>query len=391
MRQLLDRIPSNLRPTTPVLVAAASVGIATLVVVAGVGSLGRALLAPSVDAEEADPLEALAKESEEFFATSKKRFDGRSVYALPAPPVRRPKVTEAPRPAEPPKDPVPPPPPTTYSGPAPTSIIGDVVVFESLSEGDKRIKVGETKSGITVLETNSPFSCKLGYMRGEYVVSLFPRVDSRFLRGGMPSSPPPGVIPVTGAAAGGAGGRAGIPAGAGVPEGAGVPGGPGSGSPAVPGAISGPGAVPPPVPGAAPAGSPVTPISGPGPANGNAVTGGGAPVPAGTAGSPVAPGPGADPPSSGELPSPAMEPQRLPTQIPPAGGQPPQDAGQDFVDRSLLPPRRTPEEINGMSVDAARSALAAIDATSGWNVDGHSRAQLNYERELLVARINRVP
>jgi hypothetical protein len=42
-----------------------------------------------------------------------------------------------------------------------------------------------------------------------------------------------------------------------------------------------------------------------------------------------------------------------------------------------------------MSVPAAQRALRAIEATSGWNVDDHSRARLNHERDLLQARVAR--
>lgn len=42
-----------------------------------------------------------------------------------------------------------------------------------------------------------------------------------------------------------------------------------------------------------------------------------------------------------------------------------------------------------MSVPEAQRAMRAIDATNNWNVDDHSRARLNHERELLQARVNR--
>lgn len=363
MMQLLDRIAPGFRPTPGLLVAAVAIGAAGGVIAFNLGSLGEALLAPSVEAESADPLAEVAKESEEFFAASKRRFDGRSVYALPTPPVRRPRVVEQPRPVEPPKDPGPPPPPATYAGPAPTSIIGDVVVFTDLPESDRRIRVGETKSGITVIESNGPFTCKLGHLGGTYVVSLFPRVDSRFLRGAQPSGTPAGIVPVASGSNSGA-------AGAATPA-----------APAAPGAVTGP-----------------PPANG-GPAldpNGNPLTAGPA--------APLRQGGSDGSAPDGGLPSPAMLPQRLPTPVAPPGepgtGQGPapagsgdsgQNAGEEYVDRSLLPPRRTPEEIQAMTVAAAQSALAAIEATAGWNVDTHSRAQLDYERELLVARIHRGP
>lgn len=91
-----------------------------------------------------------------------------------------------------------------------------------------------------------------------------------------------------------------------------------------------------------------------------------------------------------------MAPQRLPR---PGAGTPqtppeppsPSTAGQDFVDRALLPPRLSDAQIAAMTVEDARTALEAIDNTNGWNIDGHSRARLDHEREQLLLRINGAP
>jgi hypothetical protein len=290
------------------------------------------------------------------------------MYQLPPPPpAKRPKTVEPPKPVTPPPDPGPPPPPATYTGPAPTSVFGDYVIFGSLSENDKRIKIGETKSGIKVLEISAPYTVRLGYQRGEYTVPLFGRINESLLRGGMPATSISSIVEVNQAASN-ANGNAAVP-GTGAP---GTPTAPGERPSAQPGRTPLEGGRPSPGPGApsAPAGS------------GN---------PQVTPAQPVGPGdePGADQPSGpgpdGELPSPAMKPQRLPPPEADAEAQP----GVEYVDRELLPPRLEDAQIAAMSVAQARDAIAAIDATRSWTVDDHSRARLDHERSQLVARLNR--
>lgn len=82
-----------------------------------------------------------------------------------------------------------------------------------------------------------------------------------------------------------------------------------------------------------------------------------------------------------------MDPQEVPPPTEPAT----EGAGVEYVDRDRLPPPRSAEQINAMTLEQARVALASIDATANWLVDSHSRARLNHERELLVQRINRSP
>jgi hypothetical protein len=372
MKELLDRLPPGLRVSKPVVISTLAVGISAVVVWQGLGSVMSALISPSIAAEEADPIETLRKDREQdLLETSRARFIGRSMYQLPPPPpAKRPKPVEPPKPVTPPPDPGPPPPPATYTGPAPTSVFGDYVIFSTLSDADKRIKLGETKSGITVLAINAPYTVKLGYQRGEYTVSLFARINDSFLRGGMPAGSLPGIIEVSGDAAKSANGSA-------------------NGNATIGGAR--PGGVTPPT--AAPGGTPLeggrTPAA---PGTPGASGNGPQPAPA-TPRGPVGPGdePGADQPRGpgpeADLPSPAMEPQRLP---PPSEGD--GDGGQqgvEYVDRALLPPRLEDAQIAAMSVAQAREAITAIDATRSWSVDDHSRARLDHERAQLVARVNR--
>jgi len=377
MKELLDRLPNGLRVSKSVVISAVAVGVSAVVVWQGVGSVMRAIVSPSVASEEADPIDSLRKDREQdLLETSRARFVGRSMYQLPPPPpAKRPKPVEPPKPVAPPPDPGPPPPPATYTGPAPTSVFGDYVIFSSLSDNDKRIKLGETKSGIKVLEISAPYTVKLGYQRGEYTVPLFGRINESFLRGGMPATSNSGIIEVNGASAANGGANANATIGAASPGSVATPAG--ERPSAQPGRTPLEGGRPSRAPGGAraPAGS-TQPVTTPPQPN-----------------APVGPGdePGADQPRGpgpeGEVPSPAMEPQRLPppTEADGDGGQP----GVEFVDRALLPPRLEDAQIAAMSLAQAREAIAAIDSTRSWSVDDHSRARLDHERSQLVARVNR--
>ncbi len=355
-------LPAGFRVTTPLLVAAGAIGLSAYVVAVNVGSLLGATISPSVDEESADPLKVLAADSSDFLEKSRLRFDNRSIYSLPTPPKPKLPPPPPPRPVEPPKDPGPPPPPATYTGPSPTGVFGDTVFF-----GTTRVKLGETSDGIKVTEIKAPYSITVEHMRGTYTVSLFGKGDDKILQATRTSSGASGVKVATGgeaaaaAAAGADATRAGMPGGA-APGG--LPGGPA----AVPGPVSGPGA-----------GAP------------NGVGPGGVPQPGGVRG-PTQPGSSGDPQPSGDLPSPAMEPQ----DVPPPPEEPPSEpssdgAGVDYVDRDHLPPPRSAEQIAAMTIPQAKAALSAIEATASWQVDAQNRARLNHERDLLLERINGTP
>lgn len=362
MKQLLDKLPPGVLPagmqiSTPVVVSALAVGVSAYVATVSIGSLFGAAISTSVSEEESDPLAALSEDSSAYFAMSQKRFDGRSMYVLPPPP--RPPAPPAPPPgppAPPPPPPGPPPPPASYTGPSPTGIVGDEVLF-----GELRIPLGETKNGITVLAIDAPFTVKLGHMRGEYQVPLWPRLDQRFLSGAVALGRASGVTETAGAADGanGAGGSAsGRAAGSGSA---------GSGSPAQPG-------------------DPRNPARPPNP-NGNPTT---APVgPGDEPGDDQPSGPGPEDNDGGS--SPAMQPVTLPN--PNEEPEEPSESseGIEYVDRAQLPQPLPDASIAAMSREAAQAALSAIQRTETWVVDDHSRARMNHERELLIARLNRNP
>jgi hypothetical protein len=370
MKELLDKLPPGLRVSTPVVVSAIAVGISAYVAALSIGSLFGAAISSSVSEEEADPLAALSEDSADYFALSQKRFDGRSMYALPPAPRPAPPPGPPPGPpAPPPPPPGPPPPPASYTGPAPTAIVGNEVMF-----GELRIPIGETKNGIKVLAIDAPYTVKLGYSRGEYTVPLWPRIDERFLRGAVALARASGITEATGSTATGGAATTGAadasaapganPAQAGVPR--------------TPAGTAAPGA------NGAPAANPQRP---------------GTPTPGAQ---PVGPGdePGDDQPSGpgpeGEEPSgasPAMQPVNLPNPNEAPNGEPDEPSnsseGVEYVDRSLLPPPLADADIASMSRAAAQAALDAIARTRDWNVDDHSRARLNHEQSLLHNRLQR--
>ncbi|MEY4116696.1 MAG: hypothetical protein RLZZ116_24 [Planctomycetota bacterium] len=353
MRMILDRLPPGLRVGTPVLISAAAVGISAIVVAISLGSVASTLTLPSIDESESDPVTMLATKSGEEIERSRKRFDNRSMYNLPSPPPRRTPVVKREEPKPPPVvDLGPPPIPKTYAGPQPTGLLGEFVVFGSLPEDDKRIRLGQTKAGVKVIAIEAPHFVKLGYQGGEFSVPLLPKSD-------------PSVL----AREGGSVRRANL-------------GGSGASSSNAPSSISSGTNTPPRADGSAGNPNKTAPV-GPAPANGNpnpaninAQTSVGTVNPT----QPVTPAGGS--PIDGA--SGALQPQRLPT--PPQGSE---DSAPEFVDRELLPPRLSEAEINGFTVDQARAALEAINSTDGWNVDNQNRARLNHERALLQARLSR--
>lgn len=383
MKSPFQGLPAGFRVSVPLVASAAAIGLAAVVVGGRLTETVKAVFASGVSEDETDPFANLGSESETLFETSRKRFDGRSMYALPTPPVRRP-PPPPPRPPEPPKPPPgPPPAPASYTGPAPTAIVGDFVYFGAL-----RVKLGEERDGIKVVSIDAPYSIKVEHMRGTYTVPFWSRIDARLLRGATAAASVPGITEGASAAGGSAAGAIDRPPVGGDGEENGAAEGPegtplgelqdirrsGGAAPRGPGAPGTPGA-------AGGAGSPV-PVGGQGGQGGQGAGG------ADPNGNPIA-----EPPvPAGDLPSPAMQPQRLPKPGSAPVDEPASEgAGVDYVDRALLPPPRTDAQIAAMTVEQARMALEAIDNTNSWNIDGHSRARLDHEREQLLLRINGNP
>ncbi len=377
--RISELVRGGFRPSAPLVVSAIAATVAVITIGFGVRDLVRAAFTSSVSESEADPLTVLTEEGAKSLADARKRFEGRSVFVMPSAPVRRVKAPPAPIvPPPPPPDLGPPPPPSSYTGPAPTSIMGDTVFFANLN-----IEKGQTENGVTVLETNAPWSAKLGYMRGEYTVEIWRRGTGTFFN----SNPYPltgsiGIISgagagttgksVTGARTSGSGADGAAPAAPGSygslrPDGTPIASGSNGSSGSTPSASGTPSAQ-----GTANASA----------ANRNPVRGGSPPL--------AAPGdePGADRPQGpgpGEEPGPGDSPAMQPLDLPPPPPAP--ENNQTYVDASTLPPAISDDRISMMDMATARTSLGAIDATNSLNIDPNNRDRLDNERTLLLARI----
>jgi hypothetical protein len=144
-----------------------------------------------------DPL----KRHEQLADASAKRFNGRSAFFMPSPPVRKPPKPT--KPAEPPPPPPPPPPPAApreYAGPKPVGAIGDLIFFADQTQ----LRVGEERGGVKVLASAAPWSVRLAHGGGEYDVELWTRggkepffnnADWRNTRSSTPGVDPVGSKP----------------------------------------------------------------------------------------------------------------------------------------------------------------------------------------------------
>lgn len=131
------------------------------------------------------------------------RFNGRSIFYTPLP-TPKPRVKAPPRqkPTEtrkqPQKNPEPreTPIPSRYNGPSILAILGDEVWFTGSPGNDPplRIRIGETKNGIEIVETDPPWKVTVRYQRGEFDVNLF-EVKEFFNDVSLKDVPnPPGLI-----------------------------------------------------------------------------------------------------------------------------------------------------------------------------------------------------
>jgi hypothetical protein len=172
--------------------------LAAVFVIGALVPVAAALLRPGLDDREvAEEFDRLIGEHEQAQTSYVARFDGRSVFFKP-PPLRDPTpprvVRQDPTPPPPPPPPVdtgPEPPPENYTGPSIRGFWGDEVWFH----GDLRVKVGEEKDGVKVLEVNPPWSARIAYARGEYDVPLFERAMEQLLAGtGVPNERLTGLL-----------------------------------------------------------------------------------------------------------------------------------------------------------------------------------------------------
>jgi hypothetical protein len=273
----------------------------------------------------ADPL----KRHQQLAEASAKRFNGRSAFFMPSPPVRKPpKPTKPPEPPPPPPPPPPPAAPREYAGPKPVGAIGDLIFFADQTQ----LRVGEERGGVKVLASAAPWTVRLAHGGGEYDVELWtkggkePFFNNSDWRNARSSTP--GVDPV---------GR--------KPDAKPAPGGTASSAPPIPSGLGG-------------AGGP-----------GMRTTAAGAPTP---------PAPQLTPPSGPDQ-----------TMVPPPGARAPTASQSPWTGEHMAPPPAlTQEQIAGMNATDAEAAYRAIGrAKANRNLDDPTRQRLNQEFEQLSNRI----
>ena len=178
------------RFTAPVITSFVAGVLIVLVVAVRVPPIMSAFVT-SADANEEleSAITTLVERHDESRQTYKNRFIGRSLFAPPPdPPIERAAPPPPPPTREEPEDqgdappPPPPPPPSapiTYTGPSVLFVIGDQVWFKPMQADAKklRVRIGETREGVTVISTSPPWSVRVGYAGGEYDVELFGRMD----------------------------------------------------------------------------------------------------------------------------------------------------------------------------------------------------------------------
>jgi len=350
---------SGVRWSGAAVVAVVAGGIALVVALAALGTVVGTLFRSGAESVQPDLVEPLLVRHDDLVDLSRRRFDGRSAFFLPKPPPRPkappPPVREAPPPPPPPpppRDPGPPPAPANYGGPRPRSLMGDVVFFESTSPD--RLRVGEESAGVSVISVSPPWRVRLGWSGGEYDVDLWGDRGEGFF-----SSNPFGTSSESSSSlTGGSSLNPNVPpARRGGDD---TPGGPGFGLPR--------GGAPPP--------------------GGGDPRGGGSPGgdrAAGSPGSSEAPGP----PRAGPIAAAGSGGDDESGFAPDNPAEVGSVEGQEFVPLSELPPPLSPDDIDGMSRDEARSALSRVARARGRNIDPHSAERLREEFELLLQRLRR--
>jgi hypothetical protein len=185
------RIPIN----PPLIVSAAAIVLATVIALWHLPQVLGALITPTPgdDPTQARLQQYLVAHAEDL-ATYRDRFDGRSLFFKPQPPIRTvstpPPRREAPKVTGPPK---PPPVARTYGGPSVNFVLGDEVWFHD----GERVRVGEEGSnGVTVISADPPWSVRLGHLGGEYEIELFKRTYPGFADAPHKPRPVPGLVEV---------------------------------------------------------------------------------------------------------------------------------------------------------------------------------------------------
>jgi hypothetical protein len=196
--------PLAITPSLLTSLLALLVGLLVLLVYVP-GLIGAAVKPAARGEDPSDVVAQLMEDHDREFEQYRERFLGRSFFFTPPAPPRpapppRPVVKRDPPPRVDPQ-PVetgPPPPPPDYTGPSVIMVIGNEVWFKPMlaDENTMRVRVGEERNGLRVLEANPPWSVRLGHKGGEYDVSIFEKRGIEVLEGGGESTATPKGIEV---------------------------------------------------------------------------------------------------------------------------------------------------------------------------------------------------
>lgn len=171
---------SRVKLTGPLMVSAVMIVIGALFLLVNLPALATAVFSLGSSGDESsEVLARLVEQHDAKLDGYRESFDGRSIFFKPRPRPKRvdraPVVQQPVEPSKPvePKVTIPP----TYLGPSPIVIMGDEVWFlpPRAGEGPLRVRRGETKDGVTVVEIDAPWTIRVGHSGGEYTVELFER------------------------------------------------------------------------------------------------------------------------------------------------------------------------------------------------------------------------
>lgn len=326
-------LPPGFRPSVAFVVSASCLGTIAVAAAVALVDLAPSAIAPSADPKDVRAFDAQLARHEAAIELSRSRFDGRSLFVMPAPPYRPP-------PPPPPMPPEPPPPPKPvapvappeYSGPKPLGMIGGSVYFDSVPA----LSVGQERDGLKVLGVEPPSHVRVSHRGGTYRVAVWDSSDLTALSKREPGAASP--VKSVGAAGQGAAGDA--------------------------------------------------PDGGSGAATGNdrsretRDSGAAASTPRTGAGNAPA-APATPPPTPPRAAPPAAPPSA------PGGGAEPNDIGMPTPE---VPPALSQSDVDAMSRREAQAALAAVSrARSIRDLDEATRTRLRADFDMLIKRVRTAP
>ncbi len=158
----------------PFLISAAAILVAAIVVGVQLPALAQAVFSRGV---QEDPVQAMVaghlKGHADDHQKYVKRFNGRSLFNKPLPPIRQGPMVKTKPPEPPPPAPGPPGPPPAYGGPAVMFVLGNEVWFKN----NLTLSVGEEGQGVKVIAADPPWKVTLAHGGGQYDIELFKKID----------------------------------------------------------------------------------------------------------------------------------------------------------------------------------------------------------------------